>query len=194
MATKSRRFKPETYTTDEISALLRACSRRYPTGLRNRALIALGYAGGLRVSEALSLRVRDVNLRTGEVYIQNGKGNKARTICINESACQIVGQWIERRRELKLRGPLLCTLAGKALSSAYVRTLLPRLGQKASLGKRVHYHGLRHSWAVENMRAGTPTNVIQKGLGHSSLKVTSIYLDHVGTDDLREAANAIPEF
>ena len=194
MAAKSRRFKPETYTSDEISALLRACSRRYPSGLRNRALIALGYAGGLRVSEALALRVRDVNLHTGEVYIQNGKGNKARTVCINESACQIVGKWIERRRDLKLRGPLLCTLAGKALSSAYVRTLLPRLGQKASLGKRVHYHGLRHSWAVENMRAGTPTNVIQKGLGHSSLKVTSIYLDHVGTDDLRQAAGAIPEF
>jgi integrase len=63
-----------------------------------------------------------------------------------------------------------------------------RAHRETAFGKRVHFHGLRNSWAVENVRAGTPTNVVQKGLGHSSLKATSIYLDHVGTADLREAA------
>ena len=105
-----------------------------------------------------------------------------------------------RTATLKDRGvnpkgkPLFCTLDGEAVQPAYVRAMMTRAGKKAQLTKRCHFHGLRHSFAMETVRGKTPLNVVRKALGHSSLAVTTAYLDHINGDDLREAANAIPEF
>ncbi len=193
------KFRPEVYTVGEIRALLKTFSRRYPTGLRNAGMVATGYAGGLRCSEVLGLRVKDVNLKTGDCFIQNGKGGKSRSVVLNESALAYIERWVKARRKiLKERGvksaPLFCTLGGKEIQSKYVRAFMTRHGAKAKLTKRCHFHGLRHSFAMETGRNQTPLNVVRKALGHSSLAVTTRYLDHINGDDLREASNAIPEF
>lgn len=83
--------------------------------------------------------------------------------------------------------PLICTLAGKRVQTAYVRALLPRLASQAGIEKRVHAHGLRHTFACELMRERMPINLIQKQLGHASLAVTSRYLQHVTPPELVEA-------
>ena len=80
--------------------------------------------------------------------------------------------------------PLFCTLQGKPLKSSYVRTLLPRLADKADIEKRVHPHGLRHTHAYELMTEGVPVPIIQQQLGHTSLATTDRYVSHLAPVDL----------
>ncbi len=83
------------------------------------------------------------------------------------------------RRSAPARAPIFCTLQGGRIDSSYVRRLLPRLAQKAGIERRVHAHGLRHTYAAELAREGTAINVIRDALGHTSLAVTDRYLRDV---------------
>ena len=182
---KGRRFPAEPLTADEVSALLRGCSGRAPTGIRNRALIAVMYRGGLRIAEALALRPADVNPTDGTVRVLHGKGDRSRTVGLDAGAMAVVARWMDRRREFGFRnGPLFCTLAGGPLSDRYVRDMLKRLAARAGLEKRIHPHGLRHTHAAELVREGVPMNVIRDQLGHSSLAVTDRYLRNVAPADV----------
>ena len=93
----------------------------------------------------------------------------------------MVQRWIDIRSKLGIDGHrrLFCTLLGKSLDQASVRSLLPRLGRKAGIKKRVHAHGLRHTHASELRQEGIDVGIISKQLGHSSIATTARYLDHV---------------
>jgi integrase/recombinase XerD len=180
-----RTFPAEPLTEDEVRALLRGCSLRAPTGIRNRALITVMYGAGLRISEALALKVSDVNAARGTVRVLHGKGDKARTVGLDDGSMAIVARWMDKRGELgRSKGPLFCTLDGHAVSDRYVRDMLKRLAAKAGIDKRVHPHGLRHTHAAELVSEGVPVNVIQQQLGHASLAVTDRYLRHVAPADV----------
>jgi site-specific recombinase XerD len=178
---KGQRFPAEILTGDEVKALLGACSTRAPTGVRNRALIATMYRGGLRISEALALRPKDLDRQAGTVRVLQGKGGKSRTVGFDPAAFGLIERWLDRRAELRINGRhrLFCTLDGKPLDPSYVRHLLPRLASKAGIEKRVHPHALRHTHAAELAREGVPLNVIQAQLGHSNVATTSRYLAHI---------------
>ena len=201
--TKGRKFKPMPFTSGEIQAMLKACNPRYATGLRSRALILVGYSAGLRVSEALALMPSDVSLSTGEIIVRRGKGGKSRVCYLNDTGIEAVRRWKEIRKDFARKGsPLFCTItesaekgirAGDALSTAYVRALMSRIGRKAMLSKRCHFHALRHSFALENALNGTSMHVIKKQLGHASLKTTSDYLDTINHTDLRNVRHNVPE-
>ena len=179
-ATAARKtFPPEILTPGEVQALIGACSAKAPTGIRNRALLTLLYRSGLRISEALALRPSDIDLGKHTIRVLHGKGNKATTRGFHPSATDALARWADVRRARGLRGPLFCTLAGRAIHHQYVRLMLGRLAAKAGIEKRVHPHGFRHTFAVELEHAGTPVTVISKLLGHSSVAVTSRYLDHL---------------
>ncbi len=177
----SRRRPPEVLSEAEAIALIKACSTRAPTGVRNRALIAVLWRCGLRISEALSLELRDVDLEAGTVRVRHGKGDKSRTVGIDEQTAALLARWLDRRRQLSpgARAPIFCTLQGGRIDSSYVRRLLPRLARKAGIDRRVHAHGLRHTHAAELAREGTPINIIRDDLGHTSLAVTDRYLRDV---------------
>jgi integrase/recombinase XerD len=161
----------------EALALLRACSTRAPTGIRNRALIAVLWRCGLRISEALALQPRDVDLQAGILRVRHGKGDKSRTLGLDEQTAALLARWLDRRQTLAGgREPVFCTLKGDPIDSSYIRRLLPRLARKAGIDRRVHAHGLRHTHAAELAREGTPVNVIRDVLGHSTLTVTDRYL------------------
>ena len=167
---------------------MRSCSRRAPTGIRNRAIIVTMYRGGLRCLETLNLKLRDIDRDGGTIRIRRGKGGRARTIAIDPSAMSVVEQWIDTRSKLGLNGgPIFSTLAGGELATSYVRTLLTRLGRKAKIEKRVHPHGLRHSFTVEMAKEGIPVPVIQLALGHASLATTTTYLKGLGSQDVIDA-------
>ena len=176
----------ETLSIAEVERLLDACSRKAPTGIRNRALIVLLWRAGLRINEALALRVKDINSEQGMIRVLHGKGDKARTVGLDPRAFALLELWLQERRKCKLssRVPLFCTLQGKPLQDRYVRALLSRLAAKAEIDKRVHPHGLRHTHASELAAEGIPINQIQKQLGHTSLATTSRYLDHIAPQDL----------
>ena len=180
-ASTSRRRPPEVLAEAEASALLKACSTRAPTGVRNRALIAVLWRCGLRISEALSLELRDVDLQAGTVRVRHGKGDRSRTVGLDEQTTALLGRWLDRRRQLSpgARGPIFCTLQGGRIDSSYVRRLLPRRARKAGIDRRVHAHGLRHTYDAELAREGTAINVIRDALGHTSLAVTDRYLRDV---------------
>jgi len=177
----SRRRPPEVLSEAEAIALLKACSSRAPSGVRNRALIAVLWRCGLRISEALALELRDVDLQAGTVRVRHGKGDRSRTVGLDEQTTALLARWLDRRKKLSpgARAPIFCTLQGGRMDSSYVRRLLPRLARKAGIDRRVHAHGLRHTYASELAREGTAINVIRDALGHTSLAVTDRYLRDV---------------
>lgn len=175
-----KKYPPEVLTPGEVAALLTRCSTRAPTGIRNRALLTLLYRSGLRVSEVLVLRPSDVSMAGHSLRLLDTKSGHAQTRGFHPAAEDAVARWLDKRRELGIKGgKLFCTLDGDPLSDDYVRGLLRRLAAKAGIEKRVHPHGLRHTFAVELEAEGVPVTVISKLLGHSSVAVTSRYLDHL---------------
>ena len=191
-ANKGRTYPAEVLTPDEVLALIAAASNRAPTGIRNRALIATLYRGGLRLSEALALKPADVNPDDGSITVLHGKGDRRRTIGVDPMAMGMIGRWADRREALGINGrrTLYCTLQGQPLKPSYVRTMLPRLAARAGIDKRVHPHGLRHTMAYELMMEGIPVPIIQRQLGHASLATTQRYLDHIAPKDVVEAMAA----
>jgi site-specific recombinase XerD len=185
-ANKGKTYPPEILSEDEVRQLVRACSNRAPTGIRNRALLTLLYRTGLRISEALGLYPKDLDPAEGRVVVRHGKGDKARVVGLDHESFAVIERWMDRRTRLGLNGrqPVFCTLRGEPVKSPYVRALLPRLAEKAGIEKRVHAHGLRHTHAAELAREGTPMNIIRAQLGHENLSTTSRYLDHIAPQEL----------
>lgn len=183
---RGRRFHPEVLTDEEVQALIRACSYRARTGIRNRGLIVTLYRGGLRVSEALSLMPKDLDPVAGSIRVLNGKGAKARTVGIDAGGMAVIERWMQVRTAGS-KAPLFCTLKGTRLSPAYVRKMLPRMGRRAGIEKRVHAHGLRHTHAAQLASEGVPINVISRQLGHSNVGTTSRYIDHISPMQVIEA-------
>lgn len=177
----TRRLDADLLTNAEVEALLRTCSRRAPTGIRNRVILALAYRSGLRCSEILDLKLKDVNLEEGTITVQRGKGGRRRVVGLDSGTGELVTRWLDMRKKRRLRSEyLICTLKGEHVDPSYVRHLLPRLASKADIHKRVHLHGLRHRFAVDLVQEGADLVTIQKLLGHTSAATTSIYLSRVG--------------
>jgi integrase/recombinase XerC len=177
-------------TAAEIEAVMKACSGRAPTGLRNRALIAFTWRTGLRIGEVLALKAKDVDVASGTVVVQHGKGDKRRVVGIDSGTVALLQRWLDvrRKRGINGRAPVFCTLAGKPIEQSYIRHLLPRLAGRAGIDKRVHAHALRHAYAVELEREGANVSTIRDLLGHSSLAVTDRYLRRIGASEAIEFA------
>jgi site-specific recombinase XerD len=191
---KGHKYPPEPLTPFEAAAIIGQCSPRAPTGIRNRAMLTLFYRSGLRVSELLALRPVDLNLADHSARVLHGKGNRATVRYWHPSADDTLLRWLDerKRRGLARSGArLFCTLAGDPVSDDYVRNLLRRLAVKAGVEKRVHPHGLRHSYAVELRKARMDIAAISKLLGHSSVSVTARYLDHLTNDEAGKALVAL---
>ncbi|MGH1349012.1 MAG: tyrosine-type recombinase/integrase [Nannocystales bacterium] len=182
--TRGKLLPPEVFTEAEVRALIGACSTRGITGHRNRALLAILWRTGVRISEALELRPHDVDFKNGTVRVRLGKGLKPRTTVLSDlDALPLIERWLEERGKLQAVGQgasLLCTLKGTPTDPSYARHLLPRLAQRAGLERRVHPHGLRHTHAADLALAGVPVLAIQHQLGHHSLTTTAGYLRKVG--------------
>jgi site-specific recombinase XerD len=177
-------------TGNEVELLMRQCSRRAPTGIRNRALIAVLWRCGLRIGEARGLAVKDFDPDSGTLVVQRGKGGKRRVVGVDAGTVALLGRWLELRRKRGLpsgRAPLFCSLAGGPLDLSYVRHMLPRLARKAGIERRVHSHGLRHAFAVDLVRGGAPLYVVRDALGHASVATTQVYLSRVGAYEAVDA-------
>lgn len=191
---KGRRFPAEPLTREEVAGLLRACSHRSPTGIRNAAIVATLWRSGIRCSEMLDLRPKDIDRKDGLLRVLHGKGDKSRSPAIDDDAIARIDRWLDTRGELGINNhrPLFCTLHGGRLSSRYIRELIPRLGERAGIEKRCHAHGLRHSLAYELAMADLPIPVIQAQLGHSSAAVTARYIEHVAPKHVVDAVRGLP--
>jgi len=188
-----RRFPPEVLSPEEITALMDACSDG-PAGVRNRALITVLYRAGLRINEALALRPKDLDPRTGAIRVLFAKGGRDRTVGMDGRAFEVLGHWLAIRaarlpgaEAIQARAPVFCMLDGRPLADGYIRVLFPRLGRLAGIAKRVHAHGLRHTHAAELRAEGVDVGIISKQLGHRTIATTARYLDHIAPWSVVEA-------
>jgi len=187
-ARKGKTYPVEILTPDEVRALAAQCSKKSSYGIRHRALIVVLYRTGLRISEALALRPKDLNLEIGSVAVLRGKGDRCRTVGIDPGANPHIEAWLERREALNLPSdaPLFCTLKGTPMAASSVSALFHKLAHRAGIEKRVHPHGFRHTHAYELMMEGIPMPIIQQQLGHVSLATTDRYLSHIAPKQVIE--------
>jgi site-specific recombinase XerD len=190
-----RKFPVETLSRDEARDLLAACGRGY-AGCRDRAAYVMMYRAGLRIAEVIALLPKDVDVRGGFVTVLHGKGDRRRTIPLDPQACAVVELWLARRRELGLgnRRPLFCTISqptpGEPVWNSVLRKTLKRDAERAGITKRVHPHGLRHTFATELAEEGVPVHVIRRLLGHNSLDTTERYIRKLYPADLARFIHA----
>lgn len=192
LTTKGRRFPVEVLTAEEVRRLMGACSRRGSCGVRDRALIAVMYRGGLRIAEALALMPKDVDVSTGTVSVLHAKGGKTRTVGVDAETVALCEVWMAKRAALGLGGrhPLFCTLGGGTMYQHQVRENLKALAEKVGIEKRVHPHGLRHSFASELAGERVDLRVIQGALGHANASTTDRYIRHLAPEAVIETMKA----
>ncbi len=197
------RLLPETLTVDEVERLLEASGAepvpgRRPTGaegasLRDRALLELLYAAGLRVSEALGLDLEDLALDGGFVRVI-GKGDKERVVPVGEVALAWLARYLAWPRPAWLmaagtgddpRAPLFVTQRGGRLGRGQAWATVKRAAAGAGLDDRVSPHTLRHSFATHLLEGGADLRVVQELLGHASIATTQLYT-HLTGERIRE--------
>jgi len=177
------RFVPE----EELQDLLDGDWSAEPNGLRDRAILELFYATGMRLSELVSLQREDVDLRRQTVRVL-GKGRKERIVVFGEKAREAIEQYREQLRAQHGRasGPLFPGRSGGTISPRTVQRIVGRhLGRLARAGGR-NPHVLRHSFATHLLDRGADIRAIQELLGHASLGTTQVYT-HVSVETLRRA-------
>jgi integrase/recombinase XerD len=177
---------PSFLTEDEIVRLLNEPDVSTDTGLRDRAILEMLYASGLRVSELVSVSVQDLNVDLGTV-LAFGKGGKDRTVPLNRAAIDAIQKYLPSRAQLlkgKAARPLFVNDRGKALARQDVWRLTSHYGRKAGIG-RVSPHMLRHSFATHLLENRADLRSVQLLLGHSDIGTTQIYT-HVTSEHLRE--------
>jgi integrase/recombinase XerD len=170
---------PKSLSMDEVDRLLQSPDITEPRGLRDRALIELLYATGLRVSEMVNLRQQDLNLESGFLTC-TGKGRKQRLVPVGDEAAAWLNRYVKEGRPALLKkrsSPRLFVNArgGSALTRVGLWKILKDYGQQAGVRSRLSPHVLRHSFATHLLERGADLRAIQMMLGHSDLSTTQIY-------------------
>jgi integrase/recombinase XerD len=175
---------PETLNTQERKALLGTPRLQAPTGHPDLCMITLMLNAGLRASEVLHLRGRDIDWTNGQLMVREGKGKKDRTLRLSETDLDLLRSWRSRR---PVSGVLLfTTLHGTAVNDRDLRAMVKRRSRKAGISKDVHPHMLRHTFATDLYRVTKDIRLVQKTLGHADLSTTMIYT-HLVDDDVAHA-------
>ena len=176
---KLGRALPKALSESEVEALLRAPDTGAPEGLRDRAMVELMYAAGLRVSELVALPAAAVNLRQGVLRVR-GKGNKERLVPMGEEAQHWLESYLAQARPQlagkAAREALFLSRAAEPLSRQQFWSTVKKLAAIAGIDPaKVSPHGLRHSFATHLLNHGADLRALQMLLGHSSLSSTQIY-------------------
>jgi len=169
---------PRTLSVEDAAALVESPDLSAPEGLRDRAMLELLYASGLRASECLALRLEDLNIAAGYVTA-TGKGNRQRLVPVGAQALK----WVERyaatsRPALVKRGDpraLFVNRYGRPLSRQALWMMIKRAGRRAGVRSTVSPHTLRHSFASHLLERGADLRSVQAMLGHADIATTQIY-------------------
>ncbi len=191
-APKIGRKLPNILTVEEIDSMLNAVEMYKPEGQRNKAIIEMLYSCGLRVSELISIKVSNINFRTGVVKIE-GKGNKERLIPLSKNAkdeikryLKVYRDWLDIEKEYE--DVLFLNKRGTALSRVMVFNIIKHLANRAGIKKNVSPHTFRHSFASHLVSGGADLRAVQDMLGHESILTTEIYT-HLDDHYLKDTIN-----
>jgi integrase/recombinase XerD len=185
---KIGRSLPKSLSEEEVNALLGAPEVSDPLGHRDRTMLEVLYATGLRVSELVNLRAGQVNLNQGVIRIV-GKGDRERLIPLGEEAVRWINEFINGPRlEILLERQTDClfpTRRGDRMTRQAFWHIIKRYAQKASVQRGLSPHTLRHAFATHLLNHGADLRVVQMLLGHSDLSTTQIYT-HVARERMKE--------
>jgi integrase/recombinase XerD len=178
---------PELLSREDVERLLAAPDVRTPPGLRDRAMLEVLYATGLRVSELVSLELNDLDLET-RVLVARGKGGKERIVPVGAPAVEAVKAYVASERDRLLKGrrskDLFVTPRGGRMTRQGFAKLLGRCARAAGIRRRISPHKLRHSFATHLLEGGADLRAVQAMLGHADVSTTQIYT-HVDSAHVR---------
>lgn len=187
-APKLPRSLPRNLTEKDVEILLNTPDVKLPIGLRDRAMLEVLYASGLRVSELVNLKISQVSLNTGVVRVM-GKGGKERLAPLGEDALEWISLYMTEARLTLLGGKvseaLFVTARGSVMTRQAFWHLIKRHASRAGISKPLSPHTLRHAFATHLLNHGADLRVVQLLLGHSDISTTQIYT-HVASARLKQ--------
>ncbi len=180
---KKAKKLPTVLTIDEIKELIKATKRG-----RNRLIVEFLYSSGVRVSEAVKIKVPNINLKERIAMVRGGKGSKDRVIILSKNWAREIKKYLNRK---KVKSEFVFSKKnGKPISVDTVQRIIREATKKAGINKRVTPHSLRHSFATHLLEAGENIRKIQELLGHSNLSTTQIYTQ-VSTEELKKVQSPL---
>jgi integrase/recombinase XerD len=181
------KYLPETLNGSAIGRLLESVGGADPLGLRDRAMLELLYASGLRISELCNVRLEGLDLAEGMIRV-TGKGNKTRLVPVGSKARGAIGRYLELERpklvSKRSGAEIFLSVRGRKLTPQRVWQLIKRYAARAGLEANVYPHLLRHSFATHLLAGGADLRIIQEMLGHADISTTQIYT-HVDSSRLK---------
>lgn len=180
-------YLPETLNAPEVERLLESVRETDSLGLRDRAMLELLYASGLRVSELCNTRLEHLDLDEGMIRV-TGKGNKTRLVPVGGKALEAIRRYLETERPTlvgkRTGAEIFLSVRGKKLTPQRIWQLIKQYAARAGLESNVYPHILRHSFATHLLGGGADLRIIQEMLGHSDIATTQIYT-HVDRTHLK---------
>lgn len=181
------KYLPETLDTSAIKRLLESIREADTFGLRDRAMLELLYASGLRISELCNARLENLDLNEGLIRV-TGKGNKTRLVPVGSAARAALARYLEIERpklvSRRTGAEVFLSVRGRKLTPQRVWQLIKRYAARAGLEANVYPHLLRHSFATHLLAGGADLRIIQEMLGHADISTTQIYT-HVDSSRLK---------
>jgi integrase/recombinase XerD len=182
---------PQTLSVTEVEQIIKKPNPRNRIGLRDRAVLELMYATGLRVSEIVDLKTENINLEVGFLRCI-GKGNKERIVPIGKQARYAIEKYLAKSR-LKIKNAQSCNALflsrlGKKISRQSFWKMIKKYALQAGIDKDITPHTLRHSFATHLLERGADLRVVQEMLGHSDISTTQIYT-HINKERLKSIHN-----
>ncbi len=178
---------PDTLSEKEVELLLAAPDMRKPLGVRDRAMLELLYASGMRVSELANLQLANLHLEDGYIRVI-GKGRKERVIPVGGESIRLLSRYLEEIRPLLCENPheqtVFVSNREKGLCRQRLWQIIKTHTKNAGIMKNVTPHTLRHSFATHLLQNGAPLRVIQEMLGHADIATTQVYT-HVNPERLK---------
>jgi len=184
---RAERYLPETLNELQVERLLESIATDQPLGLRDRAMVELLYASGLRISELANARIENLMLDERIIRV-TGKGNKTRVIPVGRKACAAIASYLEKERPALVKkrtgGEIFLSVRGTKLTTVRIWQILKRIAKHAGIEVNVYPHLLRHSFATHLLGNGADLRIIQEMLGHADVSTTQIYT-HVDQQRLK---------
>ena len=186
---------PTILTVEEVNCLLAQPGGEAPKEIRDKAMLELLYATGIRVSELIHLKLEDVNLNVGFITCRDGV--KERTVPFGKVARQSLMDYMELSRKVLLKGSesewLFTNCSGKPMSRQGFWKIIKYYGEKAGIQADITPHTLRHSFAAHLLKSGADVHAVQAMLGHSDMATTQAYMAYSRAGEMRDAgAGAYP--
>lgn len=183
---------PDTLTISEVNKLLDQPGDKTPKEIRDRAMLELLYATGIRVTELVTLRIEDVNIKMG--YIECHDNNKSRIIPIDETAQRALARYISEVRDgmCKNTAYLFSNCKGTPMTRQGFWKIIKHYADKARIDKDITPHMIRHSFASHLVNNGADLKAVQEMLGHADISTTQIYLNSKQSRLKEEYAKAHP--